>query len=445
MLDPPYSSSSLDKLTSLFPPVQNSTQNTSSLFDSQLGRPNQLLFNGSQSLFDSSSLSDANLLEWSHAANPLNSSTENNLSDDILSLSLLASLSPNAADSLSVQSAHLAQLQMAALAAATRYNSALAGVQSAQSRRPSSSSFTPSLHSPITAPSTPIHGQKAVSPTSPTGGSSFNHAPKNPKLYKTELCRSWMDIGRCNYGERCQYAHGEHEKRPIPRHPKYKTEACQSYHQSGYCPYGPRCHFIHNESEMMAAQMARQRENSIAAAQGKQQVLKMDAGSLNPLLTSQLSPLLSAAMSNAVNSNDTNSPSCVLWKCRRLAYEFKLRRFGYSQLHHKSVNNIRSSGSESPIGSFSPSLDIDDTPLGILTGFSSLTNHGLPMRTERRVQLEDRMKMDGLMQNIVSWTIDDAPSSLHLPSSPTSSSSSSTTTGAGSRLPVFAQLSNPSQ
>lgn len=90
---------------------------------------NNLLSYSFQSLFDSSSLSDANLLEWSHAANPLNSSTENNLSellfifliygsfhdtshnlnslflssiisstgDDILSLSLLASLSPNAA------------------------------------------------------------------------------------------------------------------------------------------------------------------------------------------------------------------------------------------------------------------------------------------------------------------------------------------------------------
>ncbi|VDL82989.1 unnamed protein product [Nippostrongylus brasiliensis] len=76
--------------------------------------------------------------------------------------------------------------------------------------------------------------------------------PKNPKLYKTELCRSWMDHGRCNYGERCQYAHGEQEKRPIPRHPKYKTEACQSYHQSGYCPYGPRCHFIHSETDLLA-------------------------------------------------------------------------------------------------------------------------------------------------------------------------------------------------
>jgi hypothetical protein len=65
-----------------------------------------------------------------------------------------------------------------------------------------------------------------------------NGAAKNPKLYKTELCRSWADTGTCNYGERCQFAHGTNDKRPIPRHPKYKTEACQSYHQTGYCAYG---------------------------------------------------------------------------------------------------------------------------------------------------------------------------------------------------------------
>ncbi|VBB34697.1 unnamed protein product [Acanthocheilonema viteae] len=26
--------------------------------------------------------------------------------------------------------------------------------------------------------------------------------PKNSKLYKTELCRTWMDCGRCNYGDK---------------------------------------------------------------------------------------------------------------------------------------------------------------------------------------------------------------------------------------------------
>ena len=38
------------------------------------------------------------------------------------------------------------------------------------------------------------------SPTS--AAATTTNTPKNPKLYKTELCRSWMDSGRCNYGER---------------------------------------------------------------------------------------------------------------------------------------------------------------------------------------------------------------------------------------------------
>ncbi|VDL79636.1 unnamed protein product [Nippostrongylus brasiliensis] len=114
--------------------------------------------------------------------------------------------------------------------------------QMATSNR-SSLSFAPPHHPPMYGSSmTPVN----MSPLTGVVPLSNAPPPKNPKLYKTELCRSWMDHGRCNYGERCQYAHGEQEKRPIPRHPKYKTEACQSYHQSGYCPYGPRCHFIHS-------------------------------------------------------------------------------------------------------------------------------------------------------------------------------------------------------
>lgn len=35
-----------------------------------------------------------------------------------------------------------------------------------------------------------------------TQNPASNVQQKNPKLYKTELCRSWMDHGRCNYGER---------------------------------------------------------------------------------------------------------------------------------------------------------------------------------------------------------------------------------------------------
>ena len=60
-------------------------------------------------------------------------------------------------------------------------------------------------------------------------------------LYKTELCRSWQ-FGTCRYAERCLFAHGEQELRPLirPRHNKYKTELCITFHSFGFCPYAAR-------------------------------------------------------------------------------------------------------------------------------------------------------------------------------------------------------------
>jgi len=68
-------------------------------------------------------------------------------------------------------------------------------------------------------------------------------------LYKTELCRSWMETGVCPYGVKCQFAHGKDELRPVKRHPKYKTEICRTFHTTGTCPYGKRCRFVHHASE----------------------------------------------------------------------------------------------------------------------------------------------------------------------------------------------------
>jgi len=64
-------------------------------------------------------------------------------------------------------------------------------------------------------------------------------------LYKTELCRSFVETGLCRYSHKCQFAHGIHELRPLVRHPKYKTEVCKNFTTTGQCPYGARCRFIH--------------------------------------------------------------------------------------------------------------------------------------------------------------------------------------------------------
>ncbi|XP_051702630.1 mRNA decay activator protein ZFP36 [Oryctolagus cuniculus] len=98
------------------------------------------------------------------------------------------------------------------------------------------------------APLAPRPGPElAPSPTSPTA------TPTTSSRYKTELCRTFSESGRCRYGAKCQFAHGLGELRQANRHPKYKTELCHKFYLQGRCPYGSRCHFIHNPSEDLAA------------------------------------------------------------------------------------------------------------------------------------------------------------------------------------------------
>ncbi|XP_039367003.1 mRNA decay activator protein ZFP36 [Mauremys reevesii] len=76
--------------------------------------------------------------------------------------------------------------------------------------------------------------------------------PPSPALsarYKTELCRTYSETGRCRYGTKCQFAHGAGELRSLSRHPKYKTELCHKFYLHGECPYGSRCHFVHYPEE----------------------------------------------------------------------------------------------------------------------------------------------------------------------------------------------------
>lgn len=88
----------------------------------------------------------------------------------------------------------------------------------------------------------------------------------NSSRYKTELCRPFEENGTCKYGDKCQFAHGEHELRGLSRHPKYKTELCRTFHTIGFCPYGPRCHFIHNAEEMRTPHQNVQQNNHRNAA-----------------------------------------------------------------------------------------------------------------------------------------------------------------------------------
>lgn len=287
--------------------------------------------------------------------------------------------------------------------------------------------------------STPQHTPMAT----PNGVNGAVPPPKNPKLYKTELCRSWMDHGRCNYGERCQYAHGEVEKRPVPRHPKYKTEACQSFHQSGYCPYGPRCHFIHNEPPSQYA---------------------------TPVSTpvpQQTTPSLYASQYHNVNMNkqqqqqQTQNASGVPNNVLQRVYS--LPNGGYGSAGESPPCSSNDSGSESPNGSFSPGLDLDDNgPFS--AGFLSASPHKVQQQKTAaapRVQTNRFLSYDqsnindnqfsNLLNDICQWNIEDSltttfPGFLSSKWSTTTEETTPATTTpvtTPGRLPVFAQLSNP--
>uniref|UniRef100_UPI00398F49AB mRNA decay activator protein ZFP36L2-like n=1 Tax=Pristiophorus japonicus TaxID=55135 RepID=UPI00398F49AB len=104
--------------------------------------------------------------------------------------------------------------------------------------------FQPSRCSPQDIP--PL---AALCPQFPALGLEPSGFRTSLHLYKTELCRRFAMSAGCKYGDRCQFAHGLHELRLLPRHPKYKTEYCRTFHTLGFCPYDSRCHFIHEEGE----------------------------------------------------------------------------------------------------------------------------------------------------------------------------------------------------
>jgi hypothetical protein len=61
--------------------------------------------------------------------------------------------------------------------------------------------------------------------------------PKNYKSkcqaserFKTELCRCFMETGYCQFGSRCQFAHGRIELREAKKSFNYKTVECSSFH-----------------------------------------------------------------------------------------------------------------------------------------------------------------------------------------------------------------------
>jgi len=80
--------------------------------------------------------------------------------------------------------------------------------------------------------------------------------------YKQEVCEFWLS-SKCRKGDRCTFAHGEHELRQAPSGPtlqgipaagaQYAKTADNScwYYERSWCTRGMSCHFMHDPSKII--------------------------------------------------------------------------------------------------------------------------------------------------------------------------------------------------
>lgn len=74
-----------------------------------------------------------------------------------------------------------------------------------------------------------------------------NQKNLNTQLYKTELCVSFIKMGVCPYGNKCQFAHGQNELKSVERPANWRSKPCANWARYGLCRYGKRCCFKHGE------------------------------------------------------------------------------------------------------------------------------------------------------------------------------------------------------
>jgi butyrate response factor 1 len=82
-------------------------------------------------------------------------------------------------------------------------------------------------------------------------GKNSNGKKEYKLKQKTEMCKNWEMKGSCRWGNKCSYAHGEHEllkKTHLPKN--FMTRACETFHKDGFCSFGKRCQFMHSERDV---------------------------------------------------------------------------------------------------------------------------------------------------------------------------------------------------
>ncbi|KAA6375707.1 MAG: hypothetical protein EZS28_028766, partial [Streblomastix strix] len=66
--------------------------------------------------------------------------------------------------------------------------------------------------------------------------------------YKTEMCRNFVETGRCQYGSGCAFAHSKNELRQSDSSQLRSSSQCKNFHSGCcICYFGSRCRFIHKQ------------------------------------------------------------------------------------------------------------------------------------------------------------------------------------------------------
>lgn len=125
--------------------------------------------------------------------------------------------------------------------------------RSSQPRRQSSSgSGSSSLLSSSSGSGSEHHfyRRRSSGALSVLSSSSDHPASFKEQLYKTELCRNMAELGVCDFGKECYFAHSEAEKRQAEGrklHPNHRTVHCIEWNRGNVCKFGRRCAFIHRK------------------------------------------------------------------------------------------------------------------------------------------------------------------------------------------------------
>lgn len=92
------------------------------------------------------------------------------------------------------------------------------------------------------------------SATESSSSRSDTETKRTQVKYKTELCKNWIETGKCRYSVRCMFAHGYHQlvqpSKPEVAKVNYKSRPCENYHSEFYCNYGTRCIYAHDQRKV---------------------------------------------------------------------------------------------------------------------------------------------------------------------------------------------------